>query len=537
MSAWDQAAALFGGTFVSEDLSCIAAGVLINTRALSWHGGVFACVLGIFVSDMGLWLAGRLFGSRLLAWPWLHRRLPDTGLPQLQDWFDKHGWKAIIASRFLPGSRLPMYVAAGVLGRNVGHFAFWAFLAAAIWTPLVVLTIATFGTGVIGPMQRAFGGGLFAFATAIVVLWAAVQIVTRCATERGRAQVWAGISRIWRWEFWPSWLFYLPLLPWIAYLAIRHRGLTTLTAANPGISPHGGIVGESKIAILSKLPPEWIVSSAIIESGTTTQREEVLKCLMASRGWRFPIIFKPDAGQRGASVRLIRDMDAASRYLESHPQSLVAQEFHPGPYEAGIFYSRMPGHQRGCIFSITDKQFPVLVGDGASTVESLIWRHPRFCMQASIFLARLKQNAKRVLAAGETMPLAIAGNHCQGTLFRDGSHLITSQLEQRIDEIAHSFGGFFFGRFDVRYSNLEEFMAGRDLKIIELNGVTSESTNLYDPSWSICRAYQVLFRQWATLFAIGDRNRKLGHRRSTIREVVSDARSFYRSRHSNLLSD
>ena len=34
------------------------------------------------------------------------------------------------------------------------------------------------------------------------------------------------------------------------------------------------------------------------------------------------------------------------------------------------------------------------------------------------------------------MRLAIAGNHCQGTLFLDGSHLCTAALEAKVDAIA-----------------------------------------------------------------------------------------------------
>lgn len=74
---------------------------------------------------------------------------------------------------------------------------------------------------------------------------------------------------------------------------------------------------------------------------------------------------------------------------------------------------------------------------------------------------------------------------------------------------ARRFGGFFVGRFDVRYSDEAEFRAGRGFAIVELNGVASESTNLYDPAWPLWRAYRTLFRQWALLFRIRDANRRL----------------------------
>ncbi|MBI5863633.1 MAG: carboxylate--amine ligase, partial [Planctomycetes bacterium] len=108
---------------------------------------------------------------------------------------------------------------------------------------------------------------------------------------------------------------------------------------------------------------------------------------------------------------------------------------------------------------------------------------------------------------------------------------------QAIDAIARGFHGFFFGRFDVRYADPREFAAGRGFSIVELNGVTSESTNLYDPDWSLFRAYRVLFRQWKLLFEIGAANRRLGCRPSRLGSVLKDVRAHYRDRRVSLTSD
>ena len=106
------------------------------------------------------------------------------------------------------------------------------------------------------------------------------------------------------------------------------------------------------------------------------------------RGWSLPLILKPDVGMRGTGVRLIRAWDQAGEYLAVVDASVIAQPYHPGPFEAGIFYYRMPGSPHGRIFSITAKQFPLIVGDGTSTVESLILSHPRYRLQAARFAAR-----------------------------------------------------------------------------------------------------------------------------------------------------
>lgn len=63
-------------------------------------------------------------------------------------------------------------------------------------------------------------------------------------------------------------------------------------------------------------------------------------------------------------------------------------------------------------------------------------------------------------------------------------------------------------------------MAGRNLKIIELNGVTSEATHIYDPKLSLFDAYRVLFRQWRIAFEIGNLNRARGIYPASVGELL-----------------
>ena len=522
-------------TFVSEDLTCISVGLLIYEGRLSWPFGVAACFTGIFVGDVGLWLIGR-FAARVTARSkWLTRRLNHDRLQAAAQWFDRSGWAAILGARFLPGMRLPVYVGAGLLG--TGTFMVWACIAALLWTPLLVTLVAGLGDVVVRPMESFFHSGWIAVAVTGILLFVLHRLIGITVTETGRARLIARVSRLWRWEFWPTWLFYLPVVPWIAYLAIRHRGLTTLTAANPGIPSGGGVIGESKFHILRQLPSEWVVPSFLIPAGDVETRYKELVCGVRENGWTYPLILKPDVGQRGAGLRLAQNSADVRAYLAANPQAILAQEFHRGPFEAGVFYYRIPGETSGRLFSITDKQFPSVIGNGRSTVEELIWRHPRYRMQAATFLARLNGRSGRILGDGDRVSLAVAGNHCQGTMFCDGAHLVTPQLDRTIDTIARAFDGFFFGRFDIRYSDVDAFKAGRDFKIVELNGVTSESTNIYDPSWPLWEAYRVLFAQWRLAYEIGSRNRDLGQTVAPLRAVLDEAREFYRHRHVKLIAD
>lgn len=334
----------------------------------------------------------------------------------------------------------------------------------------------------------------------------------------------AKLSRAASWEFWPSWAIYLPLVPYLGYLALRYRGLTTCMLANPGI-PLGGLVGESKWDILRLLSSDAVVPTTLIEPASLPERIRVLESAVRDGGWTWPIILKPDVGERGTGVSLTGDMDEARAYFERYSGAVLAQAYHPGPYEAGVFYVRSPDEGAGRIFSITDKRFPAVVGDGRSSIRRLIWRHPRYRVQAKIFLRRLGGEAGRVPAEGERVQLGMIGNHCRGSMFLDGASLITPELSAAIDTIANRAPGFYFGRFDIRYTNEEAFKAGREFRIVELNGLLSESTNIYDPGMSFFRAQAILRRQWRHAYRIGHMIRKSGATPPKLAEVTAACRS------------
>lgn len=335
-----------------------------------------------------------------------------------------------------------------------------------------------------------------------------------------RCRLAARASRLLRWEYWPAWAIYLPLIPYVSCLAIRHRAITLCTLANPGI-PLGGLVGESKWDILRLLPQEAIVPTTFIGPAPIAERMAALEATVRDKGWVWPIILKPDVGERGKGVCLIRDRTAAYRYLQQQPAAVLAQSYHPGPYEAGVFYVRLPSEAEGQIFSITDKRFPAVTGDGLSSIRSLVWRHPRYRVQANVLLSRLADEADRVPDAGEQVKLGFAGNHCRGSMFLDGAAFITPELTAAINTIANRTPGFYFGRFDIRYSCPDAFKAGRDFRIVELNGLLSESTNIYDPDMGFLKAQAVLRRQWRWAYRIGHAIRKNHTKPPALRQVLA----------------
>lgn len=391
--------------------------------------------------------------------------------------------------------------------------------------------------------------GLFGLLVAVVVLRPIAAGLPSLLTRRGRARADVALDRARRHEFGPAWLFYLPFVPLLLLLALRHRGLGTFSCCNPGIEHGGGIVGESKAAIMHAFDdPDGLIAPtlALSAEGSAPERAARLAELRRAhpRELALPFVLKPDSAQRGFGFKVVRREEEILPYLEQTRVPLVAQPFHPGPVEVGVLWVRRnaPCGPTDSIFSITRKDFPVLVGDGEHTLEELVYRHPRYRLQWRIFLARFRDQQYRVLLKGERLGLAVAGNHCQGTLFRDGADLLTPQLAAAIDRLARGFRGIGggeldFARFDLRCDSEENLRAARGLCVIEVNGTFGESTNMYDPERSALWAYGVLFRQWRLLFRLGAARRAAGVRPMGFGAFLHLLWTYYRGRSGSELAD
>jgi pimeloyl-ACP methyl ester carboxylesterase len=361
-----------------------------------------------------------------------------------------------------------------------------------------------------------------------LIVFGAAELLRRVSTYRGRRLLLSSWCRLTRWEFWPPWVFYPPLLAYVAFLMLRHRSVTVFTCANPGIVA-GGFVGESKFDILQRLNDtrEFVARSRLIAGHTSpADRLRVARQFMIDERLDYPVIIKPDQGQRGSGVVVVRTPAALEDSLARSKADTILQEFVDGR-EFGVFYYRYPTEPSGHIFSITDKQFPAVIGDGIRTLDELIFEDERAVCAARVYRARHRTRLFDVPAAGELVPLVELGTHCRGALFLDGGWIRTPALEQRFDAIARQFDGFFFGRFDVRVDGgIDAFREGRGFKVIELNGVTSEATHIYHPGTPICTAYQVLGQQWRIAFEIGAANRRRGCPPTRISRLIELLREY-----------
>ncbi len=484
------------GTLVSEDLTCIATGVLIAQKRIGPVEGTLGCLLGILTGDIALFALGRIAGDRRVLGRWV----PAERISAASAWIERSGWKVVLVSRFTPGLRLPTYLAAGLLRSRFWAFAGYFLLAAVLWTPLLVGATAALG-------EQALRSALAKDSPfTLVVLIATIFGASRLRDFETRRRLLGFLRRKLQWEFWPSWAVYVPLAPYFMYLAIRYRSVTLFTGANPGMFA-GGLVGESKSEILGHLSriPGAVAPFRTIPRGTTVPVD------------RFPAVLKPDVGERGAGVTIVRSQEDADRYLRSATSQTILQEYVPG-CEFGVYYVRFPDEARGRVLYVTEKRFPALTGDGRHTLRQLILRDTRAVCMADAYFQASTRPLDAVPAAGEDVQLVEIGSHCRGTVFLDGSRWISPALTDAVDRVSRAHPGFHIGRYDVRAVSAGALQRG-EFKVIELNGVAAEATHVYDPAIPLWTKYRVLARHWRTAYEIGAIHRSRGVRPMSLREL------------------
>ncbi|MEO1085947.1 MAG: VTT domain-containing protein, partial [Acidobacteriota bacterium] len=438
---------LMVATLVSEDLTCLAAGLLVSYGSLGFVPAVFACAAGIFIGDLGLYAIGRL-GRPFIAKAPLRWFIKPADLERSRQWFEERGALVILLSRFVPGTRLPTYVGAGLLSMNPLTFAIYLLIPVALWTPLLVSLARVAGEPILGFFEAFEEWALPAMVGTLVALWATLILGRKLASWEGRRRL-VGAWRRWRhWEFWPRWAFYPPVVLYVLWLSLRHRSLTLFTAANPAIPAGGGFVGESKSSILRGLGDGHVAPWTLIEPGELEVRRratlEFVERGDAPFAPGFPVVLKPDVGERGDGVAVVRRAEEIDAFLEKTPGPVIAQRFVDGP-ELGVFWLRPPAAEVGQIFSITDKIRPSLVGDGTSTLRRLVFADRRAVALADTYLEALGDRADQVPAEGEKVQLVDLGTHCRGAVFLDGEVYRTPELEAAVEAAARSFDGFHFG--------------------------------------------------------------------------------------------
>lgn len=332
------------------------------------------------------------------------------------------------------------------------------------------------------------------------------------------------LKRTLYYEYWPLWIFYIPVGIYGLILALKARSITYFTTVNPCMR-YSGSLENSKSDYLKYLPIEFLPITEMIDK---TISEKKLRKLIKRKKFEFPILIKPDSGQRGIEIEKINNFENLKAFLAKASRSkFLIQEFIDHPIELGILIAKNPKSKERKITSVTLKKFLSIKGDGTSTFKELVGSNIRASKHKKELEVKFTNRWNDVIAKGDDILLEPIGNHNRGTEFIDGNYLINNQLLEVIDGIASNIPHFYYGRIDLKVKSLESLMNGEDIKILEVNGVNSEPAHIYDKNYNIIDAYKDLFNHMELIYDIGHENRIRGEKMAPFSEILKGIYQLY----------
>lgn len=307
------------------------------------------------------------------------------------------------------------------------------------------------------------------------------------------------------WEYWPFGIVQAPFVIYWLWLSLKARSLFFFSASNPSIFC-GGMLGESKFDVLNLVPEKFKPKAILVNVPSDWQK---IQKLILESNLTYPLIFKPDLGERGWMVRKIRNDDEARHYLSEIKTHFIIQEFLDLPLEFGVFYVRRPSEEKGRIVSINSKEMLMVKGNGRHKLKELVFNNDRAKLQYDRLSSVFSEDWDKIIDDGAVFELNTIGNHCLGTKFLNGNGLITPRMNESFDQLSKKIPGFYFGRFDLRCATMDDLENG-EVMIMELNGCGAEPAHIYQPGFSLWEALKVIHQHWKTMYDISVENHKNG---------------------------
>ncbi|MEJ7645668.1 MAG: hypothetical protein WKF87_13830 [Chryseolinea sp.] len=304
------------------------------------------------------------------------------------------------------------------------------------------------------------------------------------------------------WEIWHWFAKYIIIGPAWLWLCLRAKSLWFFTASNPSIT-FGGFIGESKSEIYKQLPVGTYPRSVYAEPhedlhGIAEQLEEL--------GLAFPLAVKPDIGMMGFMFRRIDSIEQLKQYHTAIPVRYIIQELVTYPIEVSVFYYRFPDQQKGHITGFVKKEFMEVQGDGKRTLKELISSYPRAQYRLNELFSKHESKLDNIVPKGEIYCLSYALNLSRGGRLISLATEKDDRLLALFDKISLHSKTFYYGRYDIKCSSIEELKQERNFSILEYNGSGAEPHHVYGNGYGFFEACAVLVEHWNILYKISQHN-------------------------------
>ena len=314
------------------------------------------------------------------------------------------------------------------------------------------------------------------------------------------------LKKIKNWEQWPFKILYAPISPvWLWYI-IKSRAIWFFTPSNPKLT-FGGMEGEPKKEMHELLPDKFYPKyfNVILSNSF----DEVLQNLTA-HAINFPLIVKPEVGGQGILFRKINDPAHLKIYHEKAGVEYFVQEFIDYPVEVSLFYYRYPDKPKGAITGFLQKIPLQVTGTGKHTLEELIMQNKKAANRIDELQIKHEKEFKKILPEGKKYMLSYAANHNRGALFIDLKNEIDDTLVSILDDISLSINDFFYGRYDIMCTSVEDLKQRKNFMILEYNGCGAEPNHFYDTGYTLLQAWKEILKHWKILYDISRYNHKQG---------------------------
>lgn len=507
-------------TFVAEDPTCLAAGLLVAIGMLDFWSATAACFCGIVIGDLTLYMLGRVFGREAIRHAPLKWLIPEHKVNQWSGWFSTpKGMLVVVSSRFVPASRLPTFITAGIMRLNLARLSLLLFVAALAWTPPLIWVGHKFGEAGMAQLHRFKSNALWVILGVLLALHFVTHWLVPALTWRGRRQIVMKVRNLIQPSLWPAWLVFLPIRLGIVFLSLRHRSLTAFASANPSFGRIGGFIGDSKSLLLRPFQRDSRCCPllALTLEDPVAERIKEAEAFAVCHG--YPLVFKPEVSEDGAGLRYVRTAEQLRRWVESAKEDFILQKYITG-LEYEIVWRRSPGQDDGHLMALMQKEDVVVMGDGDQTLEELIWLDEVAVSRGELYLRCHDRELNRVVAAGEQVVLNLSGSYGHGARCVHRPDLMSSELEQAISLFAKRFPALHFARFDVRAVSEAELKAGRFM-VTEIGGCCHVSSLVRDPSLRFSRSYRAVWQQLAVCVQTGAQNLKQKVRPVPLEELIA----------------
>jgi hypothetical protein len=299
-------------------------------------------------------------------------------------------------------------------------------------------------------------------------------------------------------------------------------------AVNPGLEGFSGFMGVSKQGIVERLNSQYRPNHVFFKDVPTLENLEQRFEEENGEALTFPIICKPDIGERASGIKYMYSSEQLEEYLQPIDESLSDEaqkklkdqraqpNFHLEKFhddrEFALSFTKDPDTGEYQTWSLVEKQIPFVVGDGNTTLRELIVNKVEEMNLASdrkdkIFNCFSQEDLETKLPDGEHKTIVKMASISYGTTFKkiDLKETQMQQLRTLLPLLIEDSKGIYQGRFDLRAKSLEDLLEGL-LKIIEKNGLGGMPMEIYESHLSISEKYKILFTYFEYLLQIAERN-------------------------------